>query len=114
MNRDVRGFNLIEVLIVIATIALLAAIVIPRIWPSARAAHESELRAQLRVLRTSLALFNAHCGTYPSRLEDLVAEDVTGLIGADGRPYSSPVLSWSILCRNTARATAYRSHHRSR
>ncbi|MBM3500547.1 MAG: type II secretion system protein [Armatimonadetes bacterium] len=80
------GFALIEVLIVILVIAVLAAIVIPRIWPTVREARESELRADLHGLRNAAALFMAHCSDWPAQLEDLLATDPTGLVGASGRP----------------------------
>ena len=81
-----KGFTLIEIMIVVIVLAILAAIVIPRIWPTVREARESELKANLHGMRASLALFNAHCGDYPSRLEDLLATDATGLVGAHGDP----------------------------
>ena len=80
------GFTLIEVLIVIVVVAILAAIVIPRIWPSVREAHEGELRANLHAMRAAIGLFGAQCGDWPGRLDDLVATDPTGLVGGNGRP----------------------------
>jgi len=84
--RGRRGFTLIEVVIVIIVIAVLAAIVIPRIWPSGREAHEAELRANLHGMRSGIALFGAHCGDWPGRLDDLMATDPTGLVGGSGQP----------------------------
>jgi general secretion pathway protein G len=81
-----RGFTLIEIMIVIVVLAILAAIVIPRIWPTVREARESELRANLHGMRASLGLFNAHCGDWPGKLEDLLATDPTGLVGGSGDP----------------------------
>ena len=91
MRRQLRaspgsGFTLIEVLIVVVVVAILAAIVIPRIWPTVREAHEGELRAQLHAMRAAIALFGAQCGDWPGKLDDLVATDPTGLVGASGRP----------------------------
>lgn len=70
----------------ILVIAILAAIVIPRIWPTIREARESELRADLHGMRNSAALFIAHCGDWPGQLEDLLATDPTGLVGGSGQP----------------------------
>jgi prepilin-type N-terminal cleavage/methylation domain-containing protein len=87
LNRaSPRGFTLIEVLIVIVVVAILAGIVIPRIWPSVRGAHESELRGNLHEMRAAIALFGAQCGDWPGRLEDIVATDPTGLVGGNGYP----------------------------
>lgn len=85
-ERRRAGFTLIEVLIVIVVVAILAAIVIPRIWPTRREAKESQLRGNLHELRTSITLFQAHCGDWPGQLEDLVATTGAGLIGASGDP----------------------------
>jgi general secretion pathway protein G len=82
------GFTLIEVLLVVAIIAILASIVVPRVWPTVRESRESELRANLRGLRNALGLFMAHCGDWPGRLEDLTASDPTGLVGGGGSPIS--------------------------
>jgi prepilin-type N-terminal cleavage/methylation domain-containing protein len=84
--RGTRGFTLIEVLIVVLIVAMLAAIVIPRIYPSGRQAREAELRGNLHMLRTSVALFRAHCGDWPAQLEDLLATTGTGLTGGNGLP----------------------------
>ena len=81
-----RGLTLIEVLIVIVVVAILAAIVIPRLWPTAREARESQLRGQLYELRNSIGLFQAHTGDYPAQLTDLLATDASGMVGASGMP----------------------------
>ncbi len=84
--RGQSGLTLIEVLIVVMVIAILAAIVLPRIWPTSREAAESALRGNLHELRTSVALFQAHCGDWPGQLEDLVATTGAGLVGGSGLP----------------------------
>jgi general secretion pathway protein G len=78
------GLTLIEVLIVVMVIAILAAIVLPRIWPTRREAAEGQLKGNLHELRTSIALFQAHCGDWPGQLSDLVATTGTGLVGGNG------------------------------
>ena len=65
------GFTLIEVLIVIVVIAVLAAIVVPRLLGAGRASKESSLRAHLKEVRDAVALFQAHCGPYPGDLQDI-------------------------------------------
>ena len=68
-----KGFTLIEVLIVIVVIAILAAIVVPRLLGAGREAREASLRAHLQELRNALGLFQAQCGDYPAALTDLMA-----------------------------------------
>ena len=68
-----KGFTLIEVLIVIVVIAILAAIVGPRLLGAGREAREASLRAHLQELRNGLGLFQAQCGDYPAALTDIMA-----------------------------------------
>jgi len=67
------GFTLIEVLIVIVVIAILAAIVIPRLLGAGREAREASLRAHLQEIRNAIGLFQAQCGDYPAALTDIMA-----------------------------------------
>jgi general secretion pathway protein G len=59
-----QGFTLIEVLIVVTVVAILAAIVIPRLMGAGREAKEAHLRATLQQFRSSIALFRSHTGLY--------------------------------------------------
>jgi general secretion pathway protein G len=67
------GFTLIEVLIVIVVIAILAAIVVPRLLGAGREAREASLRAHLQEIRNAVGLFQAQCGDYPAALTDIMA-----------------------------------------
>ena len=71
--RRGSGFTLVEVLIVILVIAVLAAIVIPRLLGAGRRAREASLRATLKELRDSVALFQGDCGVYPHSLSHIMA-----------------------------------------
>jgi general secretion pathway protein G len=72
LNRR-RGFTLIEVLIVIVVIAILAAIVVPRLLGAGREAREASLRAHLQEMRNAIGLFQAQAGDYPNALADIMA-----------------------------------------
>jgi prepilin-type N-terminal cleavage/methylation domain-containing protein len=62
-----RGFSLIELVIVVVIIGIIAAIAIPRMSRGATGANESNLTANLRVLRNAVDLFQTeHEGTYPA------------------------------------------------
>lgn len=62
-----RGFSLIELVIVVVIIGIIAAIAIPRMSRGATGANESNLTANLRVLRNAVDLFQTeHEGTYPT------------------------------------------------
>ena len=70
MNR--RGFTMIELLIVISSIALLAAAIIPNFIGFDTEARVAATKSNLDTLRTRITLYRAKEGGYPSSLEDLL------------------------------------------
>lgn len=81
--RRNTGFTLIEILVVVAIIAILAAIVGPRIIGTTDEARVTEAKAQMRNLETALKLFKLQNGFYPTTeqgLEALVDKPTTGRI----------------------------------
>jgi len=91
--RRSRGFTLIEVLIVVALIAVLAAIVIPKFASSTKDAMQSALDSNLHVMRSQIQVYKAqHFGEHPTiRNNDLPqltsATNAYGEIGAPGPDY---------------------------
>lgn len=69
-----RGFTLIELIVVMAIVALLVAIAAPRYFRSIERAKEATLRSSLAVMRTAIDQFAADRGRYPEALEELVSE----------------------------------------
>jgi len=70
-----RGFTLIELVMVIAVIALLAAIIIPRFTVQIVEARISTTRANLQTLRSALQLYYANEGVWPTAgLNELITE----------------------------------------
>jgi general secretion pathway protein G len=67
-----RGFTLIEMLIVMAIVALLLTIALPRYFGSLEKSKDVALQENLRVLRLSLDRFYSDKGRYPKTLEELV------------------------------------------
>lgn len=66
------GFTLIEMLIVMAMIALLLSIVVPRYFSSLDKSRDIALAENLKVLRVTLDKFYADNGRYPDALDELV------------------------------------------
>ena len=67
-----KGFTLVELLVVLAILALLLTLAVPRYFSSIERAKEATLKQDLHTLRESLDKFYADTGKYPSTLKDLV------------------------------------------
>ncbi|PND38635.1 type II secretion system protein G [Paucibacter aquatile] len=66
-----RGFTLIELIVVMAIVALLASIAAPRYFNSLQKSRETALRSSLHVMRDAIDQFAADKGRYPDSLEEL-------------------------------------------
>ena len=65
MRRMQKGFTLIEILIVVAIIAILASIVLVGLGPTQAAARDSKRLSDLREVQNGLELYFNKCGYYP-------------------------------------------------
>jgi general secretion pathway protein G len=65
--RHNRAFTLVEILIVVMILGILASIIIGLFANSSRDASVNALRDNLRTVRSSLQLYMAHHGSYPSQ-----------------------------------------------
>jgi prepilin-type N-terminal cleavage/methylation domain-containing protein len=60
-----RGFTLIEILIVVAIIAILASVVLVGLGPTQQAGRDARRLSDLRSVQNALELFYSKCGFYP-------------------------------------------------
>jgi type II secretion system protein G len=70
-TRTTEGFTLIELIVVMAIVALLVSIAAPRYFLSVENARDQSLRTSLRVMRDAIDQFQADKGRYPQSLEEL-------------------------------------------
>ena len=68
-----RGFTLIELIVVMAIVALLASIVAPRYFASLAKSKETALQQSLVTMRDAIDQYAADKGRYPESLQDLAA-----------------------------------------
>jgi len=73
LTRDAQGFTLIELMVVIAIIAILASIVAPKMVARTENAKRAAARAQILNLKTALTTFRMDTGEYPTTRQGLEA-----------------------------------------
>ena len=72
IRRKYKGFTLVELLVVLAILALLLTLAVPRYFVGIERAKEATLRQDLNMLRESIDKYYADNGVYPKDLEALV------------------------------------------
>lgn len=72
MFRRLRGFTLIELVVVMAIVALLLSLAAPRYFQHVEKSKEAVLKSNLAATRDALDKFYGDTGKYPERLEVLV------------------------------------------
>lgn len=88
MNR--KGFTLVEIMIVVAIIALLSAIAVPTLVSARRTANESAAKATVRSLSTATEVYaTSHSGAYPTQvaspgLVDFISSAASYCVNASG------------------------------
>lgn len=89
-----RGFTLIELVVVMAIIALLLTFALPRYFDGLDRARESALRQDLKTMRDAIEQFHADRGIYPNTLDELVTNRYLRTIPAD--PITESPETWVV------------------
>lgn len=90
-----NGFTLVELLVVMALIALLLSIAAPRYFNSVEKAREAVLRTNLSLTRQTLDQYYGDNGRYPDALEVLVQQRYLRSIPMD--PVTGSDDTWLIV-----------------
>ena len=86
--RDQRGFTFVEIMVVVAILAILAAIVVPRIMGRTDEAKITAAKVQMRNIEGALKLYKLDTGKYPPTehgLEALVTKPSSGKVPKNWR-----------------------------
>ncbi len=99
VTRAIRGFTLIELMVVMAIISVLLAIALPIYSKSITRAKESVLRNNLFTLRSMIDEYTVDKQKAPETLQDLVSEGYLRQIPQD--PMTSSDQTWRIIMEDT-------------
>lgn len=102
--RRRRGFTLVEVLVVLAVIALLITVAMPSYLERIEDARVHVLRENLKVMRMAIDRFHADTGRYPTALEELVGARYLRELPVD--PVTERADTWVVLTEAEAEAQA--------
>ena len=95
MHRLRSGFTLIEMLVVMAIVALLLTIALPRYFGSLDKSKDIALQENLKVLRITLDRFYADKGSYPDTLDELVEQKYLRAVPID--PITESARTWILI-----------------
>ncbi|MEK6663607.1 MAG: prepilin-type N-terminal cleavage/methylation domain-containing protein [Pseudomonadota bacterium] len=95
IRRQGEGFTLVELLVVLAIIALLVSIAAPRYFNSVEKSKEVVLKQDLSTMRDALDKYYGDTGKYPDSLDDLVTKKYLRKLPVD--PITDSVVTWVIV-----------------
>lgn len=90
-----RGFTLVELLVVMAIIAALLSLAVPRYFAAEDRARETALRHDLAVMREAIDRHHGDTGRYPESLQALVAKRYLRRVPPD--PITGSIETWVVV-----------------
>ena len=90
-----RGFTLVELMVVMAIIALLLALALPRYFNHLESARETILKQDLAVMRDAIDKYHGDRGRYPDSLDELVGAQYLRSLPVD--PITERPDTWQIV-----------------
>jgi general secretion pathway protein G len=93
-----KGFTLVELMVVLAVIALLLSVVVPDYVGRVRRAEEAVLKENLVAMRDALDKHYADAGKYPRSLDELVVKRYLRAIPSD--PFTRSSGTWVAVAPN--------------
>jgi len=93
--KRLRGFTLIELMVVMAIIATLLSLALPRYFGSIDKSKEVTLMQSLSVMRDAIDKFYSDNGRYPDQVADLVEKRYLRTIPVD--PVTESTETWIVI-----------------
>ncbi len=94
-----KGFTLLELLVVMTIIGILAAVAVPALKNSPQRAREATLKEDLFAMRSVIDQFHGDKGNYPADLQTLVTDGYLRKIPVD--PMTKSADTWVIAYEET-------------
>ena len=94
-SRSESGFTLVELMVVLAVLALLVSIVAPKAIGGVTRAEEAVLKQDLAVMRDALDKHYSDSGRYPAALPELVGKRYLRSIPVD--PLTKSSATWVVV-----------------
>ena len=89
------GFTLVELLVVLAIVATLLTIAVPRYFSSIDRSKEAVLKENLYQLRDAIGKYHADKGKYPESLDSLAADKYLRKVPLD--PITDSATTWVVV-----------------
>ena len=99
------GFTMIELLVVMAVLAVLASLVVPRYMDKVDSARETVLRHDLMDLRNAIDQFYRDQSRYPESLEELVVKRYIRAVPVD--PITERTDTWVVVAPKEGSKTVF-------